>query len=283
MVGVDLPEKAAGFLMEKELKAFATVLENPQRPLLAILGGAKIADKIPLIQNLLDKADEIIIGGGMAFTFKKVLEGMEIGDSLFDPEGAKIVGELIDKAKAKGVKIHLPVDFVCARQVRPECAEPDGGRQGRAFRQAGRASMPVRRAESSSRRRSRARRRSSGTDLRACSNSRSLPTAPRPWPMRSPRRPARGAVTVVGGGDTATAAKKFKVADKVTHCFHRRRREPRIPRRQGAAGRGQLERQVVFDAVCQMALLVRSPAINLVGGFQRGSQQQRKVANAQIT
>ena len=69
VVGVDLPEKAAGFLMEKELEAFAAVLDNPTRPLLAILGGAKIADKIPLINNLLDKADEIIIGGGMAFTF----------------------------------------------------------------------------------------------------------------------------------------------------------------------------------------------------------------------
>ena len=87
VVGVDLPIKAAGFLMQKELDAFAAVLDNPKRPLLAILGGAKIADKIPLINNLLDKADEIIIGGGMAFTFKKVLEGMEIGDSLFDAEG----------------------------------------------------------------------------------------------------------------------------------------------------------------------------------------------------
>ena len=111
--GEDLPDKVAGFLMQKELDAFGSVLENPKRPVLAILGGAKVADKIPLIRNLLDKADEIIIGGGMTFTFKKVLEGMEIGKSLFDPEGAKIVGELIDKAKEKGVKIHLPVDFVC--------------------------------------------------------------------------------------------------------------------------------------------------------------------------
>ena len=66
--------------MKKELDAFAAVLDNPQRPLLAILGGAKIADKIQLINNLLDKVDEIIIGGGMAYTFKKVLDGMEIGN-----------------------------------------------------------------------------------------------------------------------------------------------------------------------------------------------------------
>ena len=116
MVGVKLPQKAAGFLMEAELKAFAAVLDRPDRPLLAILGGAKIADKIPLINNLLDKADEIIIGGGMAFTFKKVLNDMEIGDSLFDPEGAKIVTDLVAKAKARGVKLHLPVDYVCANR-----------------------------------------------------------------------------------------------------------------------------------------------------------------------
>jgi phosphoglycerate kinase len=114
MVGVALKNKAAGFLMEAELKAFAAVLETPQRPLLAILGGAKIADKIPLINNLLEKANEIIIGGGMAFTFKKELEGMTIGSSLYDAEGAKIAKDLFAKAAAKGVKITLPVDFVAA-------------------------------------------------------------------------------------------------------------------------------------------------------------------------
>src|SRR5262249_47261683 len=114
MVGVALKEKAAGFLMEAELNAFAKVLENPVRPLLAILGGAKIADKIPLINNLLEKANELIIGGGMAFTFKKELEGMSIGTSLFDPEGAKIAKDLFAKARAKGVRITLPLDFVIA-------------------------------------------------------------------------------------------------------------------------------------------------------------------------
>src|SRR5581483_11790824 len=96
------------------LHAFAAVLDHPKRPLLAILGGAKIADKIPLINNLLEKANEIIIGGGMAFTFKKELEGMAIGDSLYDAEGAKIAKDLFAKAAAKGVKITLPVDFVLA-------------------------------------------------------------------------------------------------------------------------------------------------------------------------
>src|SRR4051812_6037621 len=122
MVGVALKEKAAGFLMESELNAFAAVVKHPKRPLLAILGGAKIADKIPLINNLLEKANELIIGGGMAFTFKKELEGMEIGNSLFDPEGAKIAKELFAKAKAKGVTITLPIDFVAADKFDPNAA-----------------------------------------------------------------------------------------------------------------------------------------------------------------
>uniref|UniRef100_A0A8C6ADK7 Phosphoglycerate kinase n=1 Tax=Marmota marmota marmota TaxID=9994 RepID=A0A8C6ADK7_MARMA len=79
MVGVNLPQKAAGFLMKKELEYFAKALENPERPFLAILGGAKVADKIQLIKNMLDKVNQMIIGGGMAFTFLKVLHNMEIG------------------------------------------------------------------------------------------------------------------------------------------------------------------------------------------------------------
>jgi phosphoglycerate kinase len=111
MVGVTLPVRAAGFLLKKELHAFSRVLEQPQRPYLAILGGAKVKDKIQLISQLLDRVDEMIIGGGMAFTFKKVIDGIEIGKSLYDEEGAKIVKSLVEKAKAKGVKLHLPVDY----------------------------------------------------------------------------------------------------------------------------------------------------------------------------
>lgn len=114
MVGVALEPKASGFLLKKELEFFAKALDNPQRPFLAILGGAKVADKIQLIRNLLDKVDEMIIGGGMAYTFLKVLDNVEIGKSLYDEEGAKIVKELVEKAKSKNVKIHLPVDFVSA-------------------------------------------------------------------------------------------------------------------------------------------------------------------------
>jgi phosphoglycerate kinase len=114
MVGVQLSVRASGFLLKKELTYFGKALGDPKRPFLAILGGAKVHDKIQLIRNLLDKVDAMIIGGGMAYTFLKALQGMQIGGSLFDEEGATIVGELMEKAEKKGVKIHLPTDFVTA-------------------------------------------------------------------------------------------------------------------------------------------------------------------------
>jgi len=113
MVGVDLP-RAAGFLVNKELKHFAEILEKPERPFLSILGGAKVSDKIHLINNLLDKVDEMIIGGGMVYTFKKVVYGVEIGKSIFDEGGAKIVKDIVAKAEKNGVKLHFPVDYVTA-------------------------------------------------------------------------------------------------------------------------------------------------------------------------
>lgn len=114
MMGEGFEQRASGFLMKKELEYFAKALHEPQRPFLAILGGAKVADKILLIENLLDKVDEMIIGGGMAFTILKESKGMKIGSSLYDAEGAKIVGKLLEKAEKNKVKIHLPVDFVTA-------------------------------------------------------------------------------------------------------------------------------------------------------------------------
>jgi len=114
MVGVDLPQKASGFLVKKELDYFAQALENPKRPFLAILGGAKVSDKIQLIDNLLGKVNSLIICGAMAFTFKKTLEGVKIGNSLFDEAGSKTVKEIVDKAKQNNVKIVFPVDYVTA-------------------------------------------------------------------------------------------------------------------------------------------------------------------------
>lgn len=114
VVGVELPQRGSGFLMKKELDFFSKALENPERPFLAILGGAKISDKIQLIDNMLDKVNMLIIGGGMSFTFKKTLEGVSIGNSLFDEDGSKQVHALMDKAKKNNVEIVFPVDYVTA-------------------------------------------------------------------------------------------------------------------------------------------------------------------------
>eukprot|EP00439_Symbiodinium_sp_Y106_P058652 s2207_g8.t1 len=99
---------------DKELEAFAKVLDNPAKPVLAILGGAKVSDKIQLIMNMLDKVNKMIIGGGMAYTFLKIKDSMAIGTSLYDEEGAKIVPEILAKAEKLGVEIILPVDFTCS-------------------------------------------------------------------------------------------------------------------------------------------------------------------------
>jgi phosphoglycerate kinase len=217
MVGVKLPQKVAGFLMEAELKAFGAVLESPRRPLLAILGGAKIADKIPLINNLLDKADEIIIGGGMAFTFKKVLNNLEIGDSLFDPEGAKLVADLVAKAQARGVKLHLPVDYVCANRF-AEDAEVKAADDTTGI-PAGWMGLDVGPKSIALFNEAIAR---AGTIVwngpPGVFEFAKFATSSKAMAEAIAAATARGAITVVGGGDTATAAKKFKVVDKVTHC-----------------------------------------------------------------
>ncbi len=103
----------AGFLIEKELEVMAGALENPQRPFVAILGGAKVSDKIGVINNLIDKVDSLIIGGGMAYTFFKA-QGYSIGKSICEDDKLELAKELLAKAAAKGVSISLPVDNVIA-------------------------------------------------------------------------------------------------------------------------------------------------------------------------
>ena len=102
-----------GYLMEKEIRFLGQAVENPVRPFVAILGGAKVSDKLAVIDNLLEKCDTLIIGGGMAFTFIKA-EGYEIGKSLVDDEKLQYCKDMLAKAKEKGCEILLPVDAVCA-------------------------------------------------------------------------------------------------------------------------------------------------------------------------
>ncbi|EGV09795.1 phosphoglycerate kinase [Parvimonas sp. oral taxon 393 str. F0440] len=106
---------AVGFLVEKEISIMGKALSNPERPFIAILGGAKVSDKITVIENLIEKVDSIIIGGGMAFTFLKSL-GYSVGKSLLEEDKVDLAKELIEKAKSKSVKILLPIDVVVSKE-----------------------------------------------------------------------------------------------------------------------------------------------------------------------
>jgi phosphoglycerate kinase len=216
MTGVQLAERAAGYLMKKELDAFAAVLENPRRPLLAILGGAKINDKIKLIENLLDRADEIIIGGGMAFTFKKVAQGLAIGSSLFDPEGAAAVPRLLAKAAQLGRKIVLPVDYVCGDKFAADAAvraadDSTGIPEGWLGLDVGPRSIALF---------NEAIARAKTIIWNGPPGVFEFPafeTATRAMAEAIVKATQAGATTVIGGGDTATAAKKYGADKKVTH------------------------------------------------------------------
>jgi len=216
VVGIQHAQRAAGLLMDKELSYFAKVLDNPDRPLLAILGGAKVQDKIQLIENLIDKVDEMIIGGGMAFTFHKILNNMAIGGSLYDEDGAKIVQNLVQKAKDKNVQLHFPIDFVTADKF-DENAQvgaatvaggiPDGWmgldcgpESNTAFAAVvGRAKTIV------------------WNGPAGVFEFEKFANGTKALMDNVVAATASGATTIIGGGDTATCAKKFKTVEKVSH------------------------------------------------------------------
>ena len=110
---------ALGFLVEKEVSIMGKALDDPERPFVAILGGAKVSDKIGVIENLIKKVDSIIIGGGMAFTFLKA-KGYEVGKSLLEEDKVELAKELIKNAKANGVALVLPIDIVVAKEFKNE-------------------------------------------------------------------------------------------------------------------------------------------------------------------
>ena len=105
----------SGFLIEKEIKFLGEALNNPKRPFVSIIGGKKVSDKISVINNLLEKVDTLLIGGGMAYTFFKA-EGLNIGSSLCEDDKLDLAKELIEKAKKKNVKLLLPIDVVVAKE-----------------------------------------------------------------------------------------------------------------------------------------------------------------------
>lgn len=124
-----LQPAAAGFLLEKEIRYLSDAILQPKRPFVAILGGAKVSDKIPVIENLIDKVDTIIVGGGMTYTFYKAL-GLPIGNSLLEADRVELAAELMAKAKAKGVRFLLPVDSTVAREFRNDTEFKSVGQDG---------------------------------------------------------------------------------------------------------------------------------------------------------
>ncbi|KAF5098573.1 hypothetical protein DV451_003307 [Geotrichum candidum] len=216
MVGIDVPQRAAGFLVSKELTYFAKALEHPERPFLAILGGAKVSDKIQLIDNLLTKVDILIIGGGMAFTFKKTLENVKIGNSLFDEEGAKIVADLVKKAKENNVEIVLPVDYVVGdkfgKDAKVETATDESGiPDGWLGLDVGEKSVELFKAAIAKSKTILWNGPPGVFELDAFANGtkKTLDAVV--------DAVANGATAIIGGGDTATVAKKFGAEDKLSH------------------------------------------------------------------
>jgi len=216
MVGVDLPQKASGFLVKKELEYFAKALEDPKRPFLAILGGAKVSDKIQLIENMLDKVNALIICGGMAFTFKKTLDNMAIGNSLFDEAGSKKVKDLVEKAKKNNVTITLPVDYVTADKFAADAQvgyaeDKDGIPDGWMGLDVGEKSIEL--------------------FKKAIDDAQTIlwNGPPGVFEMKAFEKGTRGTmdaaiagaqsgkIVIIGGGDTATVAAQYGVEDKLSH------------------------------------------------------------------
>ena len=116
-ISSNIAVSVAGFLMSKEIEFIGGAVDSPARPFVAILGGAKVSDKIGVIENLLDKADKVIIGGGMMFTFLKA-QGKNVGSSLLEADKVELAKSLLDKAAAKGVELLLPVDAIVAQEFK---------------------------------------------------------------------------------------------------------------------------------------------------------------------
>jgi len=217
MMGDGFSVKCSGFLMAKELDAFAKVLDNPSRPLLAILGGAKVSDKIQLIKSLLDKVNMMIIGGAMAFTFLKVINKIDIGGSLFDEEGSKIVEEIMAKAKEKGVEIILPVDFVCSDKFGEdgEIQNVDissGVPAGFMGLDCGPKTIELNAAAVAK------AKTIIWNGPMGVFEMAKFEAGTKTLMDNVIAATAAGSVTIIGGGDTATACKNYKAVDKVTHC-----------------------------------------------------------------
>lgn len=209
-----LKPAVAGFLIEKEIKYLEEAVNNPARPFVAVLGGAKVSDKIGVIENLINKVDTIIIGGGMTYTFYKA-KGLPIGKSLLEEDKIELAKELMAKAEAQGVRLLLPVDSVVAQEFSNEApfktVDEDGIEDGWMALDIGPKSAAL-----------------------FSETVRTAKTVLWNGPMgvfemdnfakgtfavaqAMAEATENGAITIIGGGDSAAAIKKAGLSDKVTH------------------------------------------------------------------
>jgi len=204
----------AGFLMEKEINFLGKTLEHPERPFVAIVGGAKVSDKIAVLERLIEMADSILIGGGMANTFLAA-EGYEIGDSLFEESKVEMARALLDKARAKQVELHLPVDVMVADRFAADAEHKivpvNAVAKGWRIMDIGPATIE---------------------DFRTVlANAKTIVWNGTLGVAEMPafavgtnaiidilaQRTGEGAITVIGGGDSAAAVEQAGAADKMTH------------------------------------------------------------------
>jgi 3-phosphoglycerate kinase len=204
-----------GFLIEKEVKYLGDAMSSPRRPFVAVLGGAKVADKILVIENLLEKADALIIGGGMVFTFFKA-KGYETGTSLLDADSVGIADSLMKKAGEKGVEFLLPVDVVAGDGFNADTPHADYAADAMPADRMGLDIGPRTQELFAS------RIRGAGTVLwngpmgvfemdAFAAGTRAVAEAMAEATEKS------GAITIIGGGDSAAAVEKFGLAEKMSH------------------------------------------------------------------
>ena len=202
-----------GYLIQKELKFIGGAIGNPKRPLVAILGGAKVSDKIGVIENLIDKVDTLIVGGGMSYTFFAA-QGIPVGNSLIEPDKYDLALELLKKAEAKGIQFLLPVDNIYGRAFDPNTearafdVDTDESKEGWEGLDIG----------------EKTRKRFADALAGAGTVIWNGPMGVAEWERFSAGTiavanaiVASGAVSVIGGGDSAAAVKKLGFLDKISH------------------------------------------------------------------
>ncbi len=201
----------SGFLIEKEVKFLGDALESPERPFVAIMGGAKVGDKIPVIENLLKKVDTLIIGGGMSYTFFKAM-GLEIGTSILDEANIDLASQLIEKAEAAGVKLLLPVDVVCAKEFANDTETKLTAREDIPADMMGLDIGPA-----TVELYGKALKEAKTIVWNGPLGVFEMPTFEKGTKAIAEILAESAATTIIGGGDSAAAAEQFGLADKMSH------------------------------------------------------------------